>query len=111
MAALWSMAFTRFRACLLNFAVLLGLASALASFASAAPTLLSMNEPSFGSSPSGQSTLAFSRPRQSRAVTQPGMVVLVVVVGTGAVVVVVVVAGGGLATSAKGDSEFTVRQA
>src|SRR5262245_23351358 len=108
------MAFTRFRACLLNFAAFVGLASAFASFASAAPTFVSMNEPSFGSSPSGQSTLAFSRPRQSRAVTQPGIVVLVVVVGPATVVVVmvvVVVACGGLATSAKGDSEFTVRQA
>src|SRR5262249_27405546 len=113
------MAVSRLLACLPNFVALVGLSSALVSLADTAPSFLSMKEPSFGSSPPGQSMLPFTRPRQSSAVVHAGIVV-VVVVGTPAsvvvlvtlvVVVVLLAEAGGLATSAKGDSEFTVRQA
>src|SRR5262245_64408141 len=88
------MAVTRIRACLPNLVALVGLASALASFADAALIFRSMNAPSFGSRPSGQSMLAFARPRQSRAVVHAGMVVVVVPPAPGDVGVVVVVGPG-----------------
>jgi hypothetical protein len=130
-AAFWSIWRTRTSARFANFRALVCLSAA---FASAAATFLSMNEPSFGSSPSGHSSLDFSRSRQSRAVRQAGSVV-VVAPSPGAVVVVTVVElpgaplvdvvvefptgmvavvlvdADGLATRAKGDSELTVRHA
>src|SRR5262245_1836581 len=112
------MAVSRLLACLPNFVALVGLSSALVSLADTAPSFLSMKEPSFGSSPPGQSMLPFTRPRQSSAVVHAGIVVVVVgtpasvvVLVTLVVVVVLLAEAGGLATSAKGDSEFTVRQA